>query len=138
MFFKQGPPNELLIDNEPAFCSSEFRAFMREWKINLRFRCAYAPTGNGIVERCHHTVKWTAARMRCSIQEAVYWHNVTPKDSELPQTAPANRIHWYKVRVKGFDTPMTSSDPKHSFYQIGDHMWMKVLHSRCTTKFNRG
>ena len=93
VFFKRGPLDELLTDNNPAFCSSEFRAFACEWKINLQFRCAYAPTGNGIVERCHRTVKWTAARMRCSIQEAIYCHNVTPKDSESPQTAPANRIH---------------------------------------------
>ena len=138
MFFERGPPHEPLTDNDPAFCSSEFRAFAREWKINLRFRCAYAPARNRIAERCHHTVKRTTAKMRCSIHEAVYRHNVTPKDGESPQTASANRIHWYKVRVKGFDTPITSSDPKHSFYQIGDHVWVKVPHSWCTTKFNRG
>ena len=33
---------------------------------------------------------------------------------------------------------MTSSDPKHSFYQIRDHAWVKVPYSWCTTKFNRG
>ena len=115
VFFERGPPHELLSDNDSAFCSSEFRAFAREWKINLRFRCAYVPAGNGIAERCHRTVKRTAARMRCSVQKAVYWHNVTTKDRESPQTVPANRIYRYKVRVKGFDTPMTSSDPKHSF-----------------------
>ena len=138
VFFERGPPHELLSDNDPAFCSSEFRAFAREWKINLRFRCAYAPAGNVIAERCHRTVKQTATRMRCSIQEAVYWHNVTPKDGESPQTAPTNRIHRNKVRVKRFDTPMTSSDSKHSFYQIGDRVWVKAPHSQCTTKFNRG
>ena len=61
-----------------------------------------------------------------------------PKDNESPQTAPANSIHRYKVRVKGFDTPMTFSDPKHRFYQIGDRVWVKAPHNRCTTKFNRG
>ena len=135
--FEQGPPNELFSDNDPAFYSSEFRAFAHEWKINLWFHSAYAPARNGIAEWCHCTVKQTVARMRCSIQEAVYWHNVNPKHGESPQTAPSNRVRRYKVRVKGFDTPMTSSDPKHSFYQIGDHVWVKVPYSRCTTKFNR-
>ena len=138
VFFERDPPHELLTDNDPAFCSSKFRAFVHEWKINLRFCCAYAPAGNGIVERCHHTVKRTAVRMRCSIQEAVYWHNVTPKDRESPKTAPANRTHRYKVRVKGVDSPMTFSDPKHSCYQIRDCVWVKAPHSWCTTKFNRG
>ena len=85
---------------------------------------------------CYCTEKRTAARMHCSIQEAIYWHNVTPKDNESPQTAPTNRIHRYEVR--GFDTPMTYSDPKHSFYQIGDCVWVKVPHNWCTTKFNSG
>ena len=138
VFFERGPPDKVLTDNDPAFCSSEFKAFAREWKINLRFRWAYAPAGNRIVERCHRSVKRTAARMHCSIQEAVYWHNVTPKDDESPQTASTNRIHRYKVRVKGFDTPMTSSDPKHSFYQIGDCVWVTAPYSRCTMKFDRG
>ena len=138
MFFERGPPHELLKDNDPAFCSREFRAFTREWKINLRFRCAYAPAGNRIAERYYRTVKRTVARMHCSIQEAVCWYNVTPKDNESPQTAPANRVHRYEVRVKGFDTPMTSLDPKHGFYQIGDRVWVKAPHSRCTTKFNKG
>ena len=131
VFFERGPPHELLTDNDPAFWCSEFRAFAREWKINLRFRCAYAPAGNGVAERCHRTVKRTAGRMSCSI-------HITPKDGESRQTATANRIHRYKVRVKGFNTPMTSSDTKHSFYQIGDRVWVKAPHSRCTTKFNRG
>ena len=33
----------------------------------------------GIVERSHRTVKTIAARKNCSILEAVYWHNITPK-----------------------------------------------------------
>ena len=66
----------------------------------------YVPVRNGIAERCHRTVKRIAARMHCPIQEAVYWHNVTPRDCMSPPTVPANKIYRYEVRVKGVDTPI--------------------------------
>ena len=40
------------------------------------YRYAYFLENNGIVERCHRTVKKVAARILCSIPEAVYWYNV--------------------------------------------------------------
>ena len=121
-----------------AFCSREFRAFANDWGVNLRFRCAYVPAGNGIAERCHHTVKHIAARMHCPIKEAVFWHNVTPRDSVSPPTAPANKIYRYEVRVKGVDAPITSSGPRCSYYQVGNRVWFKMVQNRCTTKFSNG
>ena len=93
VFFKHGPPHKLLMD-DTAFCSREFSAFTHDWRINLQFRCTYTPR-NGIAERCYFTVKHIAARMCCPILEAVYWHNLTPKDnvSPLPITAPTNGIY---------------------------------------------
>ena len=73
--------------------------------------------------------------MRCQIQEAVYWHNVTPRNSMSPSIAPANKIYHYEVRVKGVDAPITSSGPRRSYYQVGNHMWFK---NRCTPKFGKG
>ena len=61
-------------------------------------------------------MKQIATRMHCPIQETIYWHNVTPKDNESPQTVPANRIHRYELGVKGVDTPTMSPDPGYSFY----------------------
>ena len=55
MFFEWGLPQELLTDNDPTFCSREFRAFAHEWSINLWFCCMYALTENGIAEHCHCT-----------------------------------------------------------------------------------
>ena len=103
VFFERGPPHELLTDNDTAFCSREFRAFTNDWGVNLRFRCTYVPAENGIAERYHHTVKRIAARMHCPIQEAVYWHNVTPRGSVSPPTTPANKGYRYEVRVKEVD-----------------------------------
>ena len=104
----------------------------------MQFRCAYVSAGNGIVERCISSVKRIAARMHCPIQEAVYWHNVTTRDSVSPPTAPANKIYRYEVRVKGVDAPITSSGPGHSYYQFGNRMWFKTAPNRCTTKFGKG
>ena len=87
LFYEWGPLAEILTDNDTAFRSSLLKAFLDEWRVQLRFRCAYVPSGNGIVERYHRTVKRIAARKRCTILEAVCWYNVTPKDDVSSATA---------------------------------------------------
>ena len=76
--------------------------------------------------------------MRCLIQEAVYWYNITPRDDVSPSTAPANRIYEYEVRVKGAYHSTASPGPKHSSYQVRECVWIKAPQSRYTTKFGRG
>lgn len=61
----------------------QFRAIAQDWRINLQFCCVYIPAGNDIEELCHHTMKRITARMYCCTQEAVYWHNLTPKGWQL-------------------------------------------------------
>ena len=95
IFYKRGPPEEILMDNDTAFCSMEYRRFVDEWGIRLRHRCAYRPSGNGIAERCHRSVKRIAARKAFMITEAVYRYNATPKDAVTAASAPANAIHQY-------------------------------------------
>ena len=63
---------EILTVNDTAFTSKDFREFARNWDVHLWFRCAYSPSGNGIVERSHRTVKTITTRKNCSILEAVY------------------------------------------------------------------
>ena len=63
---------EILTNNDIAFTSKDFGEFARNWDVHLRFRCAYSPSGNGIVERSHRTVKTIKARKNCSILEVVY------------------------------------------------------------------
>ena len=137
VFFKCGPLHKILTDNDTAFCSKGFQAFAHEWRIHLWFRCAYAPTRNGIVKRCHSTVKQIAARIWCPIQEAVYWYNITPSDDVSPSTVSANRIYQYEVRVKGANHATASPGPKHSSYQVGERVWVKAPQSQCTTKLGR-
>ena len=140
IFFERGPPQEILTDNDSAFRSEPFRSFCEQWGVALRFRCAYVPSGNGIVERNHRTIKRIAARKRCTIAEAVYWYNVTPRDSVSPSTAPANAVHQYYVRLKGIDTAHTYSDgaaPSNP-YQVGDRVWVKPPGYRCHAQFGTG
>lgn len=96
LFFERGPPTELLTDNDTAFRSGLFKDFLDSRGVHLRFRFAYVSSGNGIIERCHRNVKRIVARKQCSIREAVYWHNVTPKDNvslshDLPVQSLAKR-----------------------------------------------
>ena len=55
MFLERGPTH--------GWRPSLFRAFACERGVNLQFSCMYAPAGNGVAERCHHTVKRITARI---------------------------------------------------------------------------
>ena len=93
---KGEPPEEILTDNDTAFCSMEFRCFVEECGIRLRHRCAYVPSGNGIAERCHQSVKRIVARKAYTIAEAVYRYNATLKDAVIAVSTPANAIHHHQ------------------------------------------
>ena len=95
----------------------------------MRIRSA----GNGIVERSHRTIKRIAARTRCSVMEAVYWYNVTPKDDASASTVPANIIYSYTARIT-----LPPEDAGPSRYKVGDNVWVKIPHGRCTTQFGKG
>ena len=83
------------------------------------------------MERSHRTIKRIAARTRCSVMEAVYWYNVTPKDDASATTAPANII-------RGADITLSPEDARTSSYKVGDSVWVKIPHGRCTTQFGKG
>ena len=130
---------EILTDNDTAFTSKDFRKFARNWDVHLRFRCAYSPSGNGIVERSHRTVKTITARKNCSILEAVYWHNVTPKDDVLPCTTPADALHRHHIRINGVeDNLLPEPEVTRGVYERGDVVWVKNPRSKCTTKYSTG
>ena len=139
VFFERGAPSELLTDNDTAFRSKMFQKFAEQWGIRIHFRCAPAASGNGIVERCHRSVKRIAARKRCSIAEAVYWYNMAPKDGVDLSTAPANKLYSYNVRVYGIDC-MPPEEPTGTVnpYKVGDAVWVKPPGNRCDTRFTRG
>ena len=103
IFYEWGPPAEILTDNDTAFTCRKFKEFMSSWSVHLRFRCAHVPARNGIVECSHRSIKTIAARKNCPALEAVYWYNMTPKDSLSSSTSPADMLHRYHIRVRNID-----------------------------------
>ena len=140
VFFERGAPLELLLDNGTAFRSREFALFAARWNVNLRFRAVYEPSGNGIVERSHRTVKVIAARKECSIAEAVHLYNVSPRDEEQRQVrSPAEAVYRYTVRdyVKSTQIrPVTSEEAAQNSppapYAVGDAVWIRRRGTRCS------
>lgn len=138
IFFERGALEEILTDNDADFCNQQVRQLLDEWGIRLWLRCAHVPSGNGIAERIHRSIKRIAARKQCTITEATYWYNVTPKDGKLPTTAPANAIYTYRVRLKGIDTALPVNQKRHAKYEVGDPVCVRPPGNRFTTKFKRG
>ncbi|XP_065668199.1 uncharacterized protein LOC136088420 [Hydra vulgaris] len=62
IFRERGPPWQVLLDNSKTFRSKLVGELCAEWGVSILFRCAYRPSGNGIVERHHRTIKRMAAR----------------------------------------------------------------------------
>ena len=120
VFFERGVPDELFTDNDTAFRSKLFTEFARQWSVCIRFRCAYIPSGNEIVERCHRTIKVIAARKGCSVAEAVYLYNLTPKDDCMTSSAPANKLYKYTVGIRGLDTGKENAAEVNNLYRAGD------------------
>ena len=138
VFYKRGAPVELFTDNATTFSGETFSKFTEHWGIRMRFWCAYILAGNGIVERSHRTTKCIATRTWCSVMEVVYWYNVTPKDNVSASITPADVIYSYPARIKGIDVIFPPKDAGPSSYKVGDSVWVKIPHGRCTTQFGKG
>lgn len=52
-----GIPRELKSDNGPAYASTGFREFLQRWGIRHKTGIPYSPSGQGMVERAHQTLK---------------------------------------------------------------------------------
>ena len=139
IFNERGAPEEILADNDTAFRSRAFAVFAAKWRVRLRFRAVYRPSGNGVVERNHRTVKVIAARTGCSIGDAVHLYNVTPRDGKSSTTAPAGQIYRYPVRDSVRTGPSTGGaresdgtpEGGSSKYAVGDAVWTRQPGSRC-------
>ena len=76
--------------------SATLKKMLDTWGVRCFFRAAYRPSGNGIVERHHQTVKVLAERSGISPQEAVFWYNLTPKTGQKVDSMPQNAIFKYE------------------------------------------
>ncbi|KAF0295321.1 Gag-Pro-Pol polyprotein [Amphibalanus amphitrite] len=72
LFLERGAPEEILTDNDTVFRGRHMAVLAARWRVALRFRAVHEPGGNGVVERCHRTIKVIAARRQCTVAEAVH------------------------------------------------------------------
>lgn len=68
------------------------RPSWRNKGVQVHFQCAHVPSGNRISKRWHKCVKQITIRKPCSIQETIYWCNVT-QGWDLEQ----NCTCWYNL-----------------------------------------
>ena len=152
VFHERGAAAEILADNDTAFRSRGFAVFAAKWGVRLRFPAVHQPSGNGIVERNHRSVKVIAARKQCSVSEAVHLYNVTPLDGERADSSPAAQVYRYAVRdvlqAEAVDRvnadsqagagPGQDDGQSGSDYAVGDEVWVRVPGSRCGSKSRSG
>ncbi|GFS13389.1 Pol polyprotein [Elysia marginata] len=96
VFCERGPVEEVLMDHATTFRSREVADLLREWNVTPFFLAAYRPSGNGIVERHHRTIKTLSERGRILPPRAVFWYNMSPRNGQLDTTIPYKSVHCYE------------------------------------------
>ncbi|QQP49389.1 Putative LOC101234602 [Caligus rogercresseyi] len=133
-----GPMHEIICDNGKTFRSQAFNSLCVKFKITLTFRCAYKPSGNGIVERNHRTIKTMIARTKAPVQECLYWYNMTPNGEEsLPPSEQMFKSEWPNPFLSE-DRENEECDSSSVEYATGDTVWVKPPNAKCTTKWTTG
>ena len=137
VFRDHGPPIDILLDNATTFHSMKFREMCIKWGVSVTYRCAYRPAGNGIVERIHRTIKRMAARSQANVLDMVFYYNSSPKAALEESSVPANQVFQYARRCPG-EQPSTTKASGASKYRVGDKVFVKPGHARCTTEWPIG
>ena len=133
IFRERGPPNELLMDNSMSFRSKQLKELCEKWGVRQRFRGAYRPSGNGIVERNHRTIKRMAARTSASPLDMVYWYNLAPMEGSQ---APSDMLFTYAWKnMEPDDEENIEADNR---FHIGDVVFCKPPDSKCTSRWDSG
>ncbi|KFD47059.1 hypothetical protein M513_12047 [Trichuris suis] len=103
VFLERGAPEEILADNDTAFRSRLLEQLAERWNVRV-----------------------IVARKECSVPEAVHLYNITPRDDCNAETAPANTLYAYRIRLRGIDAHAPDGHPQ-SQYKVGDHVWIMPL-----------
>ncbi|XP_076043781.1 uncharacterized protein LOC143026882 [Oratosquilla oratoria] len=98
IFLERGPVDEVLMDNSTAFRSRALKEMLDKWSTKRFFRAAYQPSGNGIIERQHRTIKSIAERALTPPVEAVFWYNMSPRSSQDEYSVPQKALFEYEWR----------------------------------------
>ena len=138
LFMERGPVREILMDNGTIFRSEKMTDFLYRWRIRPVFRAAYRPSGNGIVERHHRTIKALAERGNISPIEAVYWYNRTPRQGTSLDSVPHRAIFRYDWRDPVGLEDDEDGEIETCKFNVGDKVWVKPPNARCVTQWNKG
>ena len=133
VFLERGPVTEVLMDNGRAFQSAILKEMLNKWGGRCFFRAVYRPSGNGIVERHHLTIKVLAERSMISSQEAVFWYNLSLKTGQKVDSVLQNTIFKYEW-WHPCDMPPTTEQGEATVW-IG--VWVKLSNGRCTIQWGR-
>ena len=133
IFREHGPPAEMLSDNGPCFRAAVTRELLGRWGVVPRYSCAYQPSGNGIAERSHRTIKRMVARSGRPVEDMVFWFNNSPSDAGV---APASVHFGHTVRLPGLDDSVVGEDAVNCPYKIGDEVYVKPPAARCMTAWD--
>ena len=136
IFRERGPPDELLLDNSTTFRSRHIGELCDAWNVRRRYRAAYRPSGNGIVERHHRTVKARAARAGKDPLEVVFWYNLAAKEGVRDDSAPCAGVYSYKWRHP-LCVPQVD-EGQESQFSVGDQVVVKPPSSSCTSRWVKG
>ena len=138
IFRERGPPVELLLDNSLAFRSESVKRVCDLFGVCIRFRCAYRPSGNGIIERNHRTIKRTAARSDTDPLSAVFWYNILPRLPGNPNSAPSTLLEYrWRMPIKEERNPADCAGSDNAF-AVGDDVFVKPPVPSCTTQWHKG
>ena len=139
IFRERGPPDELLMDNSTAFRSRIVEEVCSRWNVQRRYRAAYRPSGNGIVERHHRTIKARAARTGADPRQIVFWYNLAAKKGTKNESAPCAEVFCYDWRHPLVARSVErDEEPCCSGYSVGDQVWVKPPAGTCTSKWALG
>ena len=112
--------------------------FCKLWKISLTFRCAYKPSGNGILEHNPGQLSECLLIAGKSIDYCVFWYNITPHGSK--GIIPSSKLTSYEWQNPFLEVEVNSEidDGQESdkcAYSVGDKVWVK-LHGPCCSSFH--
>ena len=138
IFRERGPPRQILFDNAASFRSQHIRQLLDKWSVEPIYWCAYRPAGNGIVERCHRTIKRMAARSNADVLDMVFWFNSSPKDGLNSSSVPSNQVFQYSWRLPGLQLDDPVVEREGGDFVVGDAVFVKPPDARCTTTWPIG
>ena len=137
IFLERGPVEELLMDNATVFRSELLKRALDNWSVRRFFRAAYHPSGNGIVERHHRTIKAMAERGSISPMEAVFWYNMSPRAGQAENSLPPRAMFRYEWRHPTVQ-PELKDHGKETTVEVGEEVWVKPANARCTALWQKG